>query len=248
MDRMIYTAMSGAKYLLELQAVTAHNLANASTPGFRADTAALRFVDIVGDGMLPTRSLVVGSTPGADLRPGPMMKTGRDLDVAVQGRGWIAVQMADGSEAYTRNGALQVSATGMLQLRDGVAVLGDGGPMAIPPDTLISIARDGTVSAAPATLQKAAIGNVGRIKLVNPDEAQLMKGSDGFFRLRSGGVAPADAGVSLVSSMLENSNVNAVEEMVNMIAGARAFDVQMKLLQNAEANERQASQILSANR
>lgn len=247
MDRMIYVAMTGAKHLLEQQAVTAHNLANASTPGFRADTNAFRAVHVMGEG-LPTRSFVINSTPGVDFRPGPVMRTGRDLDVAVQGGGWIAVQMPDGGEAYTRNGNFHIGAGGLLQVRDGVSVMGDGGPIAIPPDISVEIARDGTVSAVPAALKKTAISSIGRIKLVKPDESALVKGSDGFFRLRNGGAAEADASVGLAVGSLEGSNVNLAEAMVAMIANARQYDLQMKLLQNADANERQAAQVLALNR
>ena len=148
MDRMIYVAMSGAKQALGQQATVAHNLANLTTNGFRAETSVFRAVPVVGEGA-PTRAFVVDSTPGADFTPGVIQTTGRDLDIAVQGKGWIAVQAADGSEAYTRNGSLQLNANGVLQTRNGNAVLGDGGPLSIPSDTLITIAGDGTVSTVP---------------------------------------------------------------------------------------------------
>jgi len=244
MDRLIYVAMTGAKHILGQQAAVAQNLANASTTGYRAETSAFRAVAAFGDG-LPTRTFVVDSTPGANFAPGPLQHTGRDLDVAVQGEGWIAVELADGSEAYTRNGSLQVSVNGLLQTRNGLNVKGDGGAISIPPDAAMTIARDGTVSIIPAGTRPNAVAAVGRIKLVNPDEKQMMRGADGLFRLRGGGEADADAKVSLVSGSLEGSNVNMVEEMISMISLARQFDLQMKLLTNAENNARQASQILS---
>lgn len=244
MDRMIYVAMTGAKHLLEQQATVAHNLANASTTGYRAAASAFRAVPLEGEG-LATRAFVVASTPGANYAPGPVQGTGRDLDVAVQGPGWIAVQAADGSEAYTRNGSLQVSANGLLQTRNGLNVTGDGGPISIPPDSSISIAKDGTVSAISTVPPPKAVNAVGRIKLVNPDENLLVRGGDGLFRLRDGGSAESNPAVALAARALEGSNVNVVEEMISMISLARQFDLQMQMLSNAQKNSAQASQILN---
>jgi flagellar basal-body rod protein FlgF len=244
MDRMIYLAMSGAKQALGQQTTVAHNLANLTTNGFRAETSVFRAVPIVGQGA-PTRAFVVDSTPGADFTPGVIQHTGRDLDIAVQGKGWIAVQAADGSEAYTRNGSLQINANGVLQTRNGSSVLGDGGPISIPNDTLVTIAGDGTVSTVPTGNRPSANSTLGRIKLVNPPENTLERGSDGLFRVRGGVPAQPDANVRLASGALETSNVNAVDAMVNMIALARGFDMQMKMLQNAETNARQAAQLLT---
>jgi flagellar basal-body rod protein FlgF len=247
MDRLIYTAMTGAKHVLEQQGVTAHNLANANTTGFRAEMSAFRAVPVVGEGM-GTRAFVVETTAGADFTPGAIQQTGRSLDVAVQGPGFITVQLPDGTEAYTRNGNLQVSANGQLQTRDGLDVLGDGGPIAIPPETAVTIAPDGTVSTLPTVGVPNAVASLGRIKLVNPDEAALVRGADGLFRLKTGGEAEADATVQLVSGALENSNVNVVQAMVQMIENARQFDMQMKMMQNAENNARQAASLLAAAR
>ena len=244
MDRMIYLAMSGAKQVLGQQATVAHNLANLTTNGFRAETSVFRAVPVVGAGA-PTRAFVVDSTPGADFTPGVIQSTGRDLDIAVQGRGWIAVQAADGSEAYTRNGSLQLNANGVLQTRNGNAVLGDGGPISIPNDTLVTVAGDGTVSTVPTGNRPAANSTVGRIKLVNPPDNTLERGNDGLFRVRGGAPAAADANVRVASGSLETSNVNAVDAMVSMISLARQFDMQMKMLQNAETNARQAAQLLT---
>jgi flagellar basal-body rod protein FlgF len=244
MDRMIYLAMSGAKQALVQQATVSHNLANLTTNGFRAETSVFRAVPVVGDGAA-TRAFVVDSTPGADFTPGVIQHTGRDLDLAVQGKGWIAVQAADGSEAYTRNGSLQINVNGVLQTRTGNSVLGDGGPISIPTDTLVTVAGDGTVSTVPTGNRPAANSVVGRIKLVNPPENLLERGADGLFRVRGGAPANADANVRVVSGGLESSNVNAVDAMVNMIALARGFDMHMKFLQNAEASDRQAAQLLT---
>jgi flagellar basal-body rod protein FlgF len=246
MDRLIYTAMTGANHILNQQATVSNNLANVNTPGFRASIDAFRSVPLQGEG-LPTRTFVVDATVGSDFTPGVMQQTGRDLDVALDGKGWIAVQDANGNEAYTRNGSLQMSPNGVLQTRTGLTVLGDAGPLSIPPDTLVTIAKDGTVSTVPTTNQKNGVITVGRLKLTNPPEDQLVRGEDGLFRTRDGNPAEADAGVTVVSGSLEGSNVNTVEAMVNMITLARQFDTQMKLLQSADENAKRASSVLTLN-
>lgn len=246
MDRLIYTAMSGATQSLLKQATVTHNLANVNTPGFRASIDAFRAVPLRGEG-LPTRTFVVDSTPGTDFTPGVMQQTGRVLDVALDGKGWIAVQDAAGNEAYTRNGSLQIQPNGILQTRNGLNVQGDTGPLTIPPDTEITIAKDGTISTVPSDTQKVGVVLVGRIKLTNPPEDQLVRGEDGLFRTRDGNPAEADAAVTVASGSLENSNVNTVDAMVSMIALARQFDTQMKLLQKADENARVASSVLNLN-
>lgn len=243
MDRLIYTAMTGALHTLNQQATVSQNLSNASTTGYRAETNAFRAVPIFGDG-LPTRAFVVDSTTGSDFTPGPIQQTGRNLDVAVQGSGWIAVQLENGEEAYTRQGNLQISASGILQTQGGLNVKGDAGLITAPPDNRITIAKDGTVSAVPITPLPNTVIIIDRIKLVDPPAEQLVKGGDGLFRLREGGEANADAKVFLTSGALEGSNVNLVHEMVSMIALARQFDMQMKILESAEHNAQQASEIM----
>jgi flagellar basal-body rod protein FlgF len=244
MDRLIYTAASGAKHILEQQATTSHNLANVSTTGFRAQIDAFRAVPVQGEG-LPTRTFVVDSTVGADFTSGPLQATGRDLDVAVKGRGWIAVQMADGTEAYTRNGALQMSPNGLLQTQDGQTIQGEGGPISIPPDVTVSIGADGTVATIAGGPPPAASTVLGRLKLVNPPEQNLVRGDDGLFRTRDGSAVPGDPQVVVAGGMLEGSNVNAVDAMVDMITLARSFETQMNLLKNAENNAAKATQILA---
>lgn len=246
MDRMLYIAMTGAKHTMLQQASTSHNLANAATTAYKAETNAFRALPVLGDGA-QTRTFVVDSTTGADLSLGVIQRTGRDLDVAIQGKGWIAVQTEDGSEAYTRNGSLQVGPNGQLQTRNGLAVAGDAGPIAIPPDVQISVGRDGTISIIPNGSTLTSVAAVGRIKLVNPPEAELVKGTDGLFRQKSGAVAQADANVHLIDGSLEGSNVNVVDTMVNMINLARQFEMQLKLVQNADTNAKQASQLMNLN-
>ncbi len=244
MDRMIYTAMTGAKQVLERQATVSHNLSNATTTGFRAQLDTFRAVPVQGAD-LPTRAYVVDSTVGADFRVGSIQQTGRELDVAVQGQGWIAVQLEDGSEAYTRNGSLKLTENGILQTQSGLNVVGDGGPISVPPDADMAIAKDGTVSVVSLATKPATSTILGRIKLVNPEQAEMVRGDDGLFRLKSGEDAPADENVTVVGSALESSNVNVVDEMVNMISLARQFEMHMTLLKNAENNAGKASQLLS---
>jgi flagellar basal-body rod protein FlgF len=243
MDRLIYTAMTGAKYLDEREATIAHNLANASTTGFRADMVALRAVPTTGE-QAGTRVFTVETTTGSDFTPGPMISTARDLDVAIQGQGWLTVQGSDGTEAYTRNGSLQVGPDGTLQLSNGMQVQGTGGPITIPADAQsILIGSDGTVSVKSASSKLPS--TAGQLKLVNPPPAGLVKGLDGMFRLKSGDPADVDPSVHVLNATLEGSNVNVVETMVGMIGAARQYELQMKMLSTAEQNEQKAQTVLS---
>lgn len=244
MDRLVYTAMTGAKHILEQQATVTHNLANVTTTGFRAQLDSFRAVPVKSDG-LPTRAFVVDATVGTDFSTGGMQITGRELDVAVQGKGWLAVEMPDGSESFTRHGSLKISENGILQTQSGLNLVGDGGPITIPPDMAIAIAKDGTVSAIPSGTKPNAVQVIGRLKLVNPPEDNLVRGDDGLFKTKDGAAVDADPAVGVAGGMLENSNVNVVESMVNMINLARSFEMQMKVLQNAENNATKAGQILT---
>ena len=174
-----------------------------------------------------------------------MLSTGRDLDIAINGDGWIAVQGPDGKEAYTRAGNLQVDATGQLMTATGQPVLGDGGPINIPPYTSIFFARDGSISIVAQGQAPDTASTVGRIKLVNPPEADVQRGDDGLFRMKDGSDAPPDAAVQISSGMLESSNVNTAEAMVNMIELARQFEMQVKAIRTAEENAAAASQLMS---
>jgi flagellar basal-body rod protein FlgF len=244
MDRLIYTAASGAKHIMEQQATTSNNLANLSTTGFRAQLDTFRAVPVQGEG-LPTRAFVVDNTVGADFSSGALQATGRDLDVAIKGKGWIAVQNPDGTEAYTRNGSLQLSPNGILQTSTGQTIAGEGGPITIPPDVTVSVGTDGTISTLSTTTTPAAPTVLGRIKLVNPKEADLVRGDDGMFRLKDGSSSQADPSVAVTGGALEGSNVSAVDAMVNMISLGRSFETQMSLLKNAENNATKATQILA---
>jgi flagellar basal-body rod protein FlgF len=239
MDRMIYLSMSGAKATMQRQETLANNLANVSTVGFRAELAAFRAVPVEGSGA-STRVYALESTPGHDDSPGVVAATGRSLDVAMKGGAWLAVQALDGTEAYTRGGSLDIGADGTLKTMSGLTVLGDGGPIQAPPETQLSIALDGTVSATAANGRSTSIG---KLKLVTP-EAPLGRGTDGLFRAADGDLA-ADAQARVQDGALEGSNVSAVETMVAMISAARQFEAQMKMLSTAESNEKTAAQLLS---
>ena len=244
MDKLIYTAMTGASHVLEQQATVSQNLSNTNTPGFRAVLSTFRAVPLVGEG-LNTRTFVVDSTVGSDFTPADFQPTGRDMDVAINGPGWIAVQGADGKEAYTRNGSFQLSSTGVLQTRNGQTVAGESGPITIPPSAHVSIGKDGTISVIPDGSQPNAMVVVGRLKLVNPPPQQLDRSADGLFRLKSGAAAPADPNVQVVAGNLEGSNVSSIEMMIDMISLARKFDMQMKMLTSADNNAKSASTIMN---
>ena len=244
MDRMIYVAASGVRATMQRQEVLANNLANVNTPGFRAETVAFRVAPVAGDG-LPTRAFVAESTTGADFTPGVITTTGRTQDVAVQGRGFFALQGTDGVEGYSRNGAFTISDAGQLVTHAGQPVLGDGGPISVPPGSVLSIAADGSISATPAGGSKT-VAPVARLKLVNPPAGDLARGVDGLFRMKDGSEAPPDVKVKVVAGAIEGSNVNAVEAMVGMITLARQFEMQMKLMQTADAAARKGAQLLGS--
>lgn len=244
MDRLIYTAMTGAKHILDQQATNSHNLANATSTGFRAQVDSFRAVPVVSEG-LPTRTFVIDSTVGSDFRVGPIQSTGRDLDVAIQGQGWLTVQREDGSEGLTRNGALKISENGVLQTATGKNIMGDGGPISIPPDVAITIAKDGTVSSVNNGTLPGPSNILGRLKLVNPEESNLERKADGLFGTRDNSEVEVDANVSIASGALEGSNVNVVDAMVNMISLARQFETQLKLISTAENNANKASQLFN---
>ena len=239
MDRMIYLAMSGAKATMQRQEVVSHNLANASTVGFRAELAAFRAVPVVGEGA-STRVYALESTPGYNAAAGPVQTTGRPLDVAMKGNAWLAVQGLDGTEAYTRAGALEVNTEGLLTTSGGLQVMGDGGPITIPPNSEVAIGADGTISAKTGNQRPQVVG---RLKLVTP-EAPLTRGTDGLFRAAED--LPADPNARVAGGALEGSNVSAIESMVAMISAARQFEQQMKMLKSAEDKEQSAAKLLSS--
>jgi flagellar basal-body rod protein FlgF len=240
MDRLLYVAMTGAKQLMQAQTLVSHNLANVATNGFRADLARFTARPIEGPGY-PSRINTVASGIGFNHGQGAMQDTGRPLDVAVDGRGYIAVQTADGAEAYTRGGTLNIGPLGLLETQRGELVLGDNGPIAVPPHVQISIGSDGTIAIVPQGQGPETLAQVGRIKLVNPDPLELEKRPDGLVRLAGGAAAEPDANVTLVSGFIESSNVNMAGSMIDMIEIARQFDVAVRMMRAADENAERAT-------
>jgi flagellar basal-body rod protein FlgF len=243
MDRMLYVAMTGAKETLNAQAVNNHNLANASTTGFRAELSAFQSRAVDGSGYA-SRVYATNASTGWNNQSGALLSTGRDLDVAINGDGWIAVQGPDGKEAYTRAGNLQVGPNGELTTGAGHPVLGDGGPITVPPYTSIFFARDGSISVVAQGQTPDTAATVDRIKLVKPADEAIMRGDDGLFRMKDGSDAPSEATVSLSSGTIESSNVNTADAMVTMIELARHFEMQVKAIRSAEENAAAASQLM----
>ncbi len=244
MDRMLYVAMSGARETLRAQAANNHNLANASTTGFRADLAAFQARAVQGAGYDSRVYATVGST-GFDASTGAQVATGRDLDVAIKGDGYIAVQGFDGREAYTRAGDLRIESDGTLRTGTGLQVMGDGGPISVPPASSVLIGSDGGISIVPLGQGAETRAIVGRIKLVAPEQSQLERGTDGLFRMKDGTDAPSDAKVQLASGVLESSNVNVADSMVKMIELSRRFDLQTKAMRTAEDTAQASAKLLS---
>ena len=246
MDRMLYVAMTGAQQTLQGQGLISHNLANVNTVGFRKDLADFRSMQAFSDDpALPSRVYSMTERPGIDLTEGKVMTTGRDLDIAIKGEGWIAMQMPDGSEAYTRNGELQLDADGQLTTANGHPVLGNGGPIAIPPAEKIQIGEDGTISIRPLGETPDNLVVVDRILLVKPTgDNPIYKDETGFMRMREGDAAPPDATVRIVSGALEGSNVNPAEALVSMIDASRRFELQVKMMSTAQDNASATDQLL----
>ena len=243
MDKMLFVAMNGAKQAMQAQNSISHNLANASTVGFKANLDAFTSWHVEGPG-LNTRVYGQLQQGGSNLAQGGFATTDRELDIAIQGKGWIAVQASDGQEAYTRAGDLRLDANGQLITGAGHPVMGNGGPIVIPPADKIEIGTEGSISIVPVGQKVNSLAITDRVKLVNPDEAQLIKGVDGLMRLKTGGLAPLDATVKVVSGVIEHSNVNAVAELVELIQNARQFEVNVKLMHTAQQNDESSSKLL----
>ena len=243
MDRMLYVAMTGAAETLRAQTVNNHNLANVATTGFRADLAAFQSRAVDGSGYA-SRVYATNASTGWNNQSGALLSTGRDLDVAINGDGWIAVQGPDGKEAYTRAGDLQIDPNGNLTNGAGHPVLGDGGPINVPPYTSIFFARDGSISIVAQGQTPDTTATVDRIKLVKPADSALARGEDGLFRMKDGSDAPSDPTVQIGSGTLETSNVNTADAMVTMIELARHFEMQVKAIRTAEENGAAAAQIM----
>ncbi len=245
MDKLLYVAMSGAKETLRAQAANNHNLANASTTGFKADLSAFQSRAVAGPGYA-SRVYATDSTVGWDTAAGAQITTGSPLDLAVHGPGFIAVQDANGNEAYTRAGDLHVDPTGQLLTATGLPVLGDSGPISVPPFNSVTVANDGTISIVPLGQTPQTSSMVGRIKLVNPPTDSIERSPDGLFRTKDGTPAQADASTTVNSGVLESSNVDLAGCMVNMIELSRRFDLQVKALHSAEDDGAASAKLLQS--
>jgi flagellar basal-body rod protein FlgF len=244
MDRALFLSMTGAKHIDRAQAIHANNLANASTGGFRADFAQARSMSIYNGEGYQTRAYALTERPGSNFENGALRETGRDLDVAIKGEGWFAVQSASGTEAYTRAGSLTIDSLGQLRDGSGRLVMGDGGPITIPPYEQLTIDLDGTITVRAQGQAPNAVTQVGRLKLVNPDVADLQKGEDGLFRSKTGQPLDADASVTIQSGFVEGSNVNVVSELTNIMSLARQFEMQVKMMRTVEDMSGAASRLL----
>ena len=245
MDKLLYVAMSGASENAIAQKAHANNLANVSTNGFQRDLEQARSIPVFGE-VMPSRAYAMSERPGTDFSGGAMIDTGRDLDVAVKGDGWIAVQTADGGEAYTRSASLNVDALGILRAGNGLPVMGNGGPIAVPPQQQIEIGVDGTISVRSMGEGPKVMAQVDRIKLVNPDMKNMEKGADGLIHTKDGKAAGADGTIQVESGFLQASNVNAVEEMTSVLTLSRQFELHIKMMKTAETNDESMARVLQS--
>lgn len=245
MDKMLYVAMSGAKQAMLSQTVRANNLANASTNGFKRDFEQARSMQVFGD-HFPSRVYSMTEIPASDMASGSLVKTDRELDVSVNGEGWFVVLDQSGNEAFTRAGNFSLRPDGTLVTQEGNTVMGNNGPVVIPPAEKIEFGADGTVSVRGLGQNPNALTEIGRLKLVRPPQANLVKGEDGMFRTKDGLVQDVDGGVRVVSGMLEESNVNVVEEMMSIISSSRRFEMQVKLMKKAEEADGAAARLLQS--
>ena len=233
MDRLVYTAYSGLRGRMAAQASIANNMANASTVGFRSDSFNMEQLAVKGVGF-DGRSLMSEEVVDADRKAGAVVNTGRDLDVAVDGDAWMAVQASDGEEAYTRRGDLTIAPSGVLQTGDGFPVIGNSGPITIPPAAKVTIGADGSILVVPpgGELDKPQI--VDRLKLVDPKGSTTLKGMDNLLRVKDGGTLPANLDATVKSGSLEQSNVNVTETLIQMIENQRSYEIQAKMLNTAK--------------
>ncbi len=243
MDKMLYISMNAAQQTMLAQATNSNNLANVNTTGFRQDFEQFRSLPVLGDG-LPSRVYSASERVATNFETGSIHSTGRELDIAINGEGFIAVVGKDGREGYTRAGDLRISPSGQLLTGTGLAVLGEGGPIAIPQAEKIEIGSDGTISIRPVGSEANALAQLDRIKLVNPALTELQKETDGLIRLKDGTTAAADVSVKVASGNLESSNVNAVSALVKMIGLQRQYEMQVKMMSTAQENSASSARLL----
>lgn len=244
MDRLVYTALTGLKGQMQAQAAIANNIANASTTGFRADRVAFERVLLKGS-PLESRQPGAESVSDADRTAGAIVSTGRDLDVALVGEdSWLAVQAPDGTEGYTRRGDLSVAPSGVLQTGDGFPVMGQGGPITLPPYDSIAIAGDGSISIVPQGGDPNQPQEIDRLKVVSAQGSTTVKGLDNLLRVKGGGVLPEDLTGKVVAGSLEGSNVNLTQALVDMIENQRSYEVQANLVKEARGMDESAASIM----
>lgn len=251
MDKMVYIAASGAKQSMRGLALKANNLANANTTGFKADFAQARSMQAFGEG-LPTRVFAMQERPGSNMISGGLVETGRELDIAFSDKGWLAVQDAQGNEAYTKVGTLNIKPDGTLTADHGRQVIGEGGPIILPlPIEKIEFSEDGSIQIRPQGAPANFLEVVDRLKVIEADNSQLEKGNDGLFRPKADKLVDGlcdfcdiSPNVKVMTGTLEKSNVNPVHEMVDMISHQRQFELQLKLMKTAEEIDERQTQLL----
>lgn len=245
MDRALYVSMTGAKHNMLAQAVHSHNLANASTTGFKADFVDALSQQVVGGDGYQTRTYATARTPATNFMPGSLLETGRDLDVAIDGNGWMAVQGSNGRESYVRGGKLAIDALGVLRNERGDQVLGNAGPIVVPEAEKIEIGADGTISVRALGQGPEALVQVDRLKLINPESEALQKEADGMIYAKDALTPiPVDAAVRIRKGFVENSNVNPVDELTGVVALARQFEMQVKLMQTVSEMAESSARLL----
>ncbi|PKM18283.1 MAG: flagellin biosynthesis protein FlgF [Gammaproteobacteria bacterium HGW-Gammaproteobacteria-15] len=243
MERLIYTAVSGAELNQTALRVSANNLANVNTPGFKADIEQAQAMMIAGDGFR-TRYQAQLLPVFTNLANGPVQQTGRDLDIVLSDGGFLAIADANGNEAYTRAGNLQVDADGRLML-NGYAVQGEQGDIVLPEFGDIDISSDGTINLLP--VGGGVIAQEGRLKMVSVGNDTLVKGLDGLLRPQQQEQLPADLAITLRTGVLEGANVNAVEEMVNTMNISRQFEMNIRMMKTADELAVAGNKLVSGN-
>lgn len=241
MERLIYTAVSGAELNQTALKVAANNLANINTPGFKADMEQAQSMMIAGNGFR-TRYQAQLMPVTTSLNPGAIIETGRDLDVALSEGGFLAVTDGNGNEAYTRAGNMVVQADGTLTV-NGYAVQGEGGVLVLPEFGDIDISPDGTINLMP--IGGGVIAQENRIKLVNTTDTIMVKGLDGLFRPQGQDALPVDLAMTLRTGVLEGSNVNAVEQMVNTMNISRQFEMNIRMMKAADELSSSGNKLIS---
>ncbi|PAX07956.1 flagellar basal-body rod protein FlgF [Sphingomonas lenta] len=245
MDKLVYTAATGLRAHMQAQAAIANNMANVSTTGYRADRVVFDRIELKGGGAaLQARTPTSEEITDADRSPGAIQTTGRPLDIAMQGDAWLAVQAADGTEAYTRRGDLSVTEAGVLQTGDGFLVMGSGGPITLPPADKVAIAADGSITIVPRGGDPNQPQAIDRLKLADPRGSNTVKGLDNLLRVRGGGVLPEDLDAKVQTGALEGSNVNMTQALVDMIENQRSYEVQANLLKEARSMDEQSASLM----